>query len=59
MNQNDWTKELQKLLMSRTGLTLQDINDELVQTSYEKGETPEELVTFIMDKYELNDISGV
>jgi len=59
MNKEQWMTKFQRELKTRTGLDLGDVDREIVLNYFEEGETPEDLVSYLMSKYDLNDISGV
>lgn len=56
---NEYKDKLAKLLNKEFGINLQDcLSDELIEDSFNNGETVEELVDWIGEKYGLTKLSS-
>lgn len=59
MDKTEWTAKFHQTLKSKTGLDLEDVPEDILDSFYRNNEPPEAAVNYVMGKYELNDISGV
>lgn len=58
MNNNQFILEFEKLLVTRFGITLNDVSEEVVLGCNDDGWTPEETVEWLERKYDLDDLNS-
>ena len=52
-----FTKEVEEQMTKRVGLGIEELGENLIKDAYDTNETAEELITWYIEKYDLDELT--